>query len=839
MGIGASAGGLKALEALFEHLSSSTGLTFVVVQHLSPDFKSVLNEILARHTTLPVVQAEHQMPLVGDTIFLIPPNRNIAIVDGQFVVTKMDRSAIQRPIDLFFQSLAHGYGRHSVGVILSGTGTDGVAGLRSIHEAGGLTIVQTPDSAQFDGMPANALATRCVNHVLPPAEIATALKQFGATGEVPPTTQPLTSEELSGIRLVFSLLSERHGINFSDYKETTVARRLERRIQARDCKSVREYAEVLRDDIVEIDALYHDLLIGVTKFFRDAEAFFALQTRINKVVRRLGPDEELRIWVAGCATGEEAYTIAMLAREAFDRQSEEARMKILATDVHQGALDKAASGKFSAESLEFVTPARQTRFFTPAESQQYRVTQDLRRHIVFARHNVVEDPPFTKIHIVSCRNMLIYLQARAQQSAIAAFHFALEPDGIMMLGSSETPGKLEGEFETLEPTWRIYRKLRSLPSLLSEHLPGSTLTNQPRGLQNGPRRMVNILNSDKPERLSFTGLLEAYDLLLEQYVSCGLLLDENRNVLHVFGDANRFLRSATGRFTGSIMRFLEGQARTTLGAALVRSVSQPDAKFVLRNVAIDVGDRVVDVDITVRSLVSELSKSFVWFVEFRDPLVATTVNEEEIRVTRPGDDYHAIESELAFTRESLSATIEELETSNEELQSTNEELIASNEELQSTNQELHSVNEELYSVNAENHRKITELQEVTEDIENLLSSTEIGTIFVDRALNIRRFTPAATRYFHLVDHDIGRALSNFNHNLNVPDLERRIIEVLDSGDTVSIKIETKKSETILLKIVPYVGGSTRKGAIINIIDLAAIMGSDDTPIVSPDSEPAE
>lgn len=814
VGIGASAGGLKSIEELIAQLPDDTGLSFVIVQHLSPNFKSLMDEILARQTAMPVVYAADGMRLEPNIIYLISPRKTLTVNNGCFVLTDSDLEQPQRPIDALLRSIAAGFGKRCIGVILSGTGTDGVAGIREIHDAGGLTLVESPESAQFDGMPLNAIATECVHMVLPPAEIANVLmKHADSPMEVLPE---VAEEQVSGISLIFKLLCNRHGIDFADYKATTVARRIERRLTATQSTDMTTYAERLRDDPKEIDELYHDLLIGVTKFFRDSEAFFALQTQINQIVRQTDPEQEIRIWVAGCATGEEAYTVAMIAVEAFDRVRRPPFLKILATDVHQGALDKAARGIYPAESLEFVSADRQARFFTPVENNRYRISADARRHLVFARHNILDDPPFTRINVITCRNMLIYFQPKAQASAIASFHFALEENGVMMLGTSESPGRLEAEFDTIDSTWRIYRKLRSLPNLIS------ATRGAPDSVSPGPRKLVNILNRDRPEQLSFTGLLEAYDLLLGQYVDCGLLLDHNRNVLHVFGDACSLLQSGTGRYTGNILRLLDGEARTAIGAALVRSQKDPDTRFELREVPFDLGGETRRVDVTVRTLTSNVTQSHIWFVEFNAPTRPEVTEGETVTITQSGDTYEALQSELAYTKESLSATIEELETSNEELQSTNEELIASNEELQSTNQELHSVNEELYSVNTENHRKITELQEVTEDIENLLSSTDVGSIFVDEHLRIRKFTEAATRYFRLVGHDIGRPLTNFTHTLKEPGLISLVEQVLEQQNRVVRKLDTTHGETVLLKILPYRKGVKYSGAIINLIDLASI-----------------
>lgn len=820
VGIGASAGGLKALEPLFQNLPSNTGLTFIVVQHLSPEFKSLMDEILARHTRMPVINAEDEMSIMADSVYLIPPQKNIAVDNGRLVVTDSDRDQLQRPVDVLLKSIARGFGNRAVGVILSGTGSDGSAGIKDVFEAGGMTIVQTPGSCQFDGMPVNAIATECIHTVLPPAEIAQLLVEHA----LDPTKRPdaddaVPQENVSGIKLVFSLLCDRYGIDFGDYKPTTVARRIERRIQASQSKSMEEFAIMLRSDATEVDLLYHDLLIGVTKFFRDSEAFHSLQAQLNRVVARLPEGSELRVWSAACATGEEPYTLAMIGIEAFERLGRAVNLKVLATDVHQGALDKAARGVYSASSMEFVSSERQAKFFTPIGKSEFRVHPELRRHIIFARHNVLQDPPFTKIHLVTCRNMLIYLEAKAQAAAIGSFHFAMEPNGMMMLGASETPGRLADEFEAIDQTWRIYRKLRSLPHLMT---PGGEFTN---AIERGPRRLVNILNRDKPEQLSFTGLLEAYDLLLAEFVDCGLLLDDNRNVLHVFGNAYRFLQSSTGRFTGNIMRLLEGDIRTAIGAALVRSANEFEKVFRLCNLSFPSGgdDKI---DVSIRALKNKSVKGFVWFIEFTSAVAATKAEVVKVETIDSGEDYFAIQSELTFTKESLSATIEELETSNEELQATNEELIASNEELQSTNEELHSVNEELYSVNSENQRKIFEQNVLSEDVENLLRSTDIGTVFVDPDMCIRKFTRAATKYFNLVEHDVGRPLPNFTHSLQCDNLIGLLQKVMDTETVFVTELKDKTGADIILKILPYKSATSRSGAILNIVNVAMFTQTD-------------
>ena len=820
VGIGASAGGLKSLERLFRSLSQGTASSFIVVQHISPDATSSMNEILSRYTMMNVVTVKQGMELEPDTIYLIPPAKEIRLSGQAFEVSVLDREQISRPVDTFFHSLAGSYGARAIGVVLSGTGSDGAEGSKAIHQAGGSTIVESLDTAQFDGMPRNALATECIDMVMSPEEIALWLgKQF-----IDPDTRPepigeIGKAELTGVSLIFSLLAARHEIEFSFYKPATVARRIERRRLMSRRTSILDYAEFVKDNVEELDFLYHDLLIGVTKFFRDTEAFSRLEQLLNERIKAFPEGDELRVWTAGCATGEEPYSIAMICHEAFELAGKEPRFKIFATDAHGGSLETASRGVYKSSSMEYVGNDRQQKFFIQDSEDQFRVGTELRRHLVFARHNVVQDPPFTRMDLVTCRNLLIYLQTKAQVQAITSFHFSLKLDGIMMLGSSESPGRLSDEFMVVDDNWKLYRKLRNLPGVAK---PGVDLQ---RSVAARPRRLVNLLNNDQPETLSFTGLLEGYDLILKEFVSSGIMLDDRRNVLHVFGDANRYLSSSSGRFTGSIMGFLTGDSKTAIAAALIRASSEVGKKIVVEGLKIPLNNGEEDVvDVRVKAIPGHSSGSFIWFVSFEpnsnhEPTEKDLADLEEIKVTLASDAYTAMESELLHTKESLSATIEEVETSNEELQAANEQLIAANEELQSTNQELHSVNEELYSVNAENQRKIEALEEMTDDVDNLLASTDIGTIFLDSDLQVRKFTRAAAHYIKLQPHDIGRDITDFATHVTSPKLYEKIAEVIAGGEPYSENVSTKSGANVLVRVMPYMSGIKVKGAIVNFIEL--------------------
>ncbi|MFK7769602.1 MAG: chemotaxis protein CheB [Mariniblastus sp.] len=819
VGVGASAGGIRSIEKLLRPITPHSEAAFVIIQHMSPDADSCMVEILTRYTSMGVVLIEQQMSLEPNTIYLIPPAKEVRLNGHTFEVSALEREQIARPIDTFFRSLAESFGEKAIGMVLSGTGSDGSDGIEMIHRMGGTTIVESIESAQFDGMPRNAIATDCIDLVMLAEEIGEWLNhRFENPVEILGQTGGLASDELTGVQLIFSLLAARHEIDFSLYKTGTVARRIERRQNFQGQNSILDYADFVRGNKEELEALYHDLLIGVTRFFRDSDAFSRLQKELADKIQGLPEGKEFRVWVVGCATGEEAYSIAMLCHEAFTFAGKEPQFKIFATDAHGGSLDHASKGIFQAESLEFVSLDRQQKFFVREPAGVYRVGTDLRKHLVFARHNVIYDPPFTKMDLVTCRNLLIYLQPEAQGKAIASFHFALNRQGIMFMGPSESPGKLLDEFEVIDEAWKIYGKLRDLPT------PHRGLSNQQNLQMARPRRLVNLLSSGRPEAMSFTGLVESYDLILREFVDSGLLLDENKNVLHVFGDANKYLKSSSGRFTGNVMGFLDGESKIAITAALLRAKEDIGQQVVLEDLELPCGeDEVETVDVFVKAIEGHSTNPFIWFVAFLAKSDSSAgragAEDDTIKVNLSSDAYAAMEAELLYTKENLSTTIDAVETSNEKLQSANEQLLAANEELQSTNEELHSVNEELFSVNAENQRKITELEEVTDDVNNLLANTDIGIIFLDAEMNVRKFTLAAVNYVKLLPSDIGRSITDLAIRVRTPKFYEKISNVIETGEPYAKFEMTNSNVRVLVRVMPYWSHGLIKGAILNFIDM--------------------
>ena len=790
VGIGASAGGLESLEQLFATLPHNTGMAFVVVQHLSPDFRSLMGELLARHSEMPVHVAEDGMPVEPDHVYVMPPGKDMIIRNRRLTLTDKEPHTFSLPIDAFFRSLAQDVGAQAIAVVLSGSGSDGSRGIVDVHAAGGLVVAESSHSAKFDGMPLSAAATNIVDHILTPKDIARLLCGL------PPSEQPATAvmSEDPTLDGVLRLLRDTFGIDFSLYKMTTVGRRIQRRIDILHIDSLQSYAEHLHDDPDELNKLYQDLLIGVTQFFRDPDAFALLEHEvIEKLIEKAKPDEELRVWVAGCATGEEAYSIAMLFVEAYQRSGRTPRVKILATDVHQRSLDFASVGIYGEEQLANVSAQRLAQFFV-RRSTGYQISPELRQLIVFARHNLTKDAPFTKMHLISCRNMLIYLQPQAQRTVLSLFHFGLCPQGYLFLGASETPGALAEEFTILHDHWKLYRKRRDVQLLANVQLPM---------LHDSSRKPTVMLQAPRM-RGPDPQILATYDQLLDQFMPPGFLLDEEHVLVDCFAGAEKMLRLRRRRPTTAILELLEDDLRTVVSGAIQRAekdksvVSYPGVRVMTEQ-----GE--IRCTVTAQPLMHPRTAARNILVTFRDmtPSKADTTEVQLPLADVSRERMSTLESELAYTRETLQATIEELETSNEEMQATNEELVASNEELQSTNEELHSVNEELYTVNAEYQQKILELKELNADMSHLLEGTDVGTVFLDRELRIRRFTSRIASVFRFQSHDVGRQIVDFSHNIVRPKLMEEIHAVRHTGAVVEDEVRDRAGTPYFLRILPY------------------------------------
>jgi two-component system CheB/CheR fusion protein len=820
-GVGASAGGLEALESFFDHAPVDSGVAYVVIQHLSPDFKSLMDELLSRHTRIKIKRVEDGMEVEGDCIYLIPPKKEMIISGGRLLLTDKDpEQQLSMPIDTFFRSLAQDCGPCGVGIILSGTGSDGSRGIVAIHEAGGLVIAQDADTAKFDGMPRSALETGVLDLVLSPQKMPEALARYVKRHSPGDAEEAAEQDAADGMQTIFKLLRDEYGIDFSNYKPATVERRVERRLLITQQPDFASYVRQLSEDRSELNLLYKDLLIGVTKFFRDPEAFGVLEREVLRpMVLRAKENDELRFWIAGCATGEEAYSLAILLHEATATLRYPVSVKIFATDVHRSSLETAGLGVYSADAVAQVSPGRLQRYFQQ-QGDRYHVATELRKMIVFAPHNVLRDAPFTRLHMVMCRNLLIYFQPAAQRKVIGLFHFGVKAGGIVVLGPSETPGELNDEFEPINAHWRVYRKRRDVrlpPDLRVPHAAGVPLARLPIGGRPNQQAIAN------PQ------LMRVYDTLLDEFMPAGFILNERREVLHSFGGASRFMRFRDGRPTADVLELVENDLKLALAGALHRaSTSAEPVKYTGVRVKLESGEQ--EIDLTVRRIAGregEERHMLVLLETATRPQILTSPSEtyEAGQVSR--EQLSSLEAELQYTRENLQATLEEMETSNEELQATNEELIASNEELQSTNEELHSVNEELYTVNAEYQRKIIELTEMTDDLNNLFENLEEGVAFLDREMCIRKFTPQMARVFQLMPQDIGRRIDTFAHNIAYDGLIDDIRKALVDHKNVEREVTDRNGKDYLLRIAPYRTRVRVDGVVLKLLDVSTLKASED------------
>lgn len=828
VGIGASAGGLQSLERFFDNMPPDSGLAFVLVQHLSPDFKSLMDELLSRHTAMALYRVEEGMPLDANSVYLIPPKKNLVISKDVFQLTDQDLSRGHPPnfpIDMFLRSLAENLREQAICVILSGSGSDGTRGIRAVHEVGGVVLVEDPETAQLDGMPRSAIATGMADYVLPAGELARVIYDYAkkAPGEL---TKTQDKPDLIGevaLEEITSIVSCDQQIDFSHYRRSTLGRRIERRRIIAGCDTVDAYIRLLQESQDERAALRDDLLIRVTSFFRDPEAWAQLEkTVMPRLVAQTDESSGLRIWVTACSTGEEAYSLAMLALEALEAARKSADVKIFATDIDGAALQKAASGVYSENIIQDVSAQRVRRFFKK-EGQSYHVTRQLRDMMIFAQHNLTRNAPFTRMHLVTCRNTLIYVKPELQNHVLSMLHFALQPQGILFLGSAETVGDLEEEFATIHQKWKIFEKTRDVRLPLSRREPLSV-----RGLY-APAVTPPQPRVRREEALAS----EAFGAFLSGDHAICLLVTPSHELLQVFGDPRRLLHVPEGKATGEVTKMVPRELALPLNTALHKA-RRDEAPVTYRGVEIkqDGQSRYVDLRVTHHPS-SHVSPEF-FMILLQDapassirPATAVQFDADSQSAQRITD----LEQDLQQTKENLQATIEELETTNEEQQATNQEMLASNEELQSTNEELQSVNEELYTVNAEYQNKIQQLTDLNNDMDNLLQSTEIGTVFLDQELCIRKFTPAATNVINLVEHDVGRPIDHISYGINIDqqDLFRQVKGVLETDSHVESEVESRTGAALLMRIDPYHDETGQTdGVVLTFVDITERKRAEET-----------
>ncbi|MGB4358814.1 MAG: chemotaxis protein CheB [Rhodoferax sp.] len=832
VGIGASAGGLTALEQFLSHVPPQSGLAIVVVQHRDPHSEGMLVELLQRHTPMPVVQALDQMAVEPDHVYVIPPGRDLSLMHGVLhLFEPTEARGLRQPIDFFFRSLADDRQHNSIGVILSGMGSDGTIGLRAIRQAGGASFAQTPASAQFDSMPRSAIDADVVDAVAPadelPAKVIAFVKRIRLVGDVQAQIEAeFQRTAASFLDKILVLLRTHTGHDFSAYKKNTIMRRVERRMGLHQLHRIDDYLRYVRENPKEIELLLGELLIGVTSFFRDAEVWAQLKREVLPALCASHPDgAQLRAWIPGCSSGEEAYSLAMLFRESLDEVKATQRYKLLifASDLDKAAIARARAGVYPESIVGDVSEARLKRFFVP-EAPGYRVSNEIREMVIFAEQNVIVDPPFTRIDLLSCRNLLIYLEAGLQGKLLQLFHYSLSPGGFLLLGSSESVGPASSLFTGLPGRSRIYRRLDVPTPALPPGMPAAFSHAGSRAAATAPLGQgVSVMAPD------LQMLVE--QLVLANFAPAALLVSAKGEMLYVSGKTGKYLEPAAGKPKLNLFAMAREGLKQALSEAFYRAVRENKAAT-LKRVRIDSTRPAHYVDVVVQPLNEPVALSGTVLIVFRDVASPSARRPRLAAAEAVAGEGQRIEDalqELQHAREDARSTREEMQTSQEELKSTNEELQSTNEELQSTNEELttskeemQSMNEELQTINNELRLKVAEISRASNDMRNLLDSTEIAILFLDETLHVRRFTPSTTRIFKLIPGDAGRCITDIVCDLNYPGLAADAREVLRTLVFKEADVPATGARWFRVRIMPYRTQDNRiDGLVITFADISA------------------
>ncbi|WP_308621831.1 CheR family methyltransferase [Massilia sp. Se16.2.3] len=832
VGIGASAGGLPALVQLFENMPAVNDMAFVVILHLSPRHPSSAAAILQRATRMPVIQVSSRVHIERGHVYVIAPNQQMSMMDGLLVVDQLDRPRGKHiAIDMFFRTLAEVHRERAVAIVLSGTGADGAVGLARVKEQGGVTIVQAPIDAEHEGMPAAAILTGAVDFVLPVIEMPQRLIDLWNNArsiELPPvddgdaplalTTSPVdTADAEHALRDILAGLLNNTGHDFRHYKRATVLRRVERRMQVRGMRTLPEYRDLLASDAAEHKALLADMLIGVTNFFRDREAFEAVEREIiPELFKDKGPSDEVRVWTAACATGEEAYSLAMLLADQAAQSDHPPSYQVFASDIDDRAIASARSGSFSSAIITDVAPARLRQYFTK-EEDRYRIRKSLRDHILFASHNLLRDPPFSRLDLISCRNLLIYLNREVQTRVLQIFHFALKPGGYLFLGSSESAESVSEYFVPVDKKNRIYRARGGM----------RTVSYQPSSSAAAGARPVETVRSKTTGKRQYS-YAELHQRALAQCAPPSAIVDAEGNIVHMSEQAGQFLRLAGGEPSRSLLTLVLPELRLELRSAMYQA-SQNGNNVDCRPIELHEKPELGTVAMTVRPFRDEEADTDFLLVLFKraEPAaertaVSTTYGSHDVVLSQ-------LEAELQRKREQLQETIEnseisteELRASNEELQAINEELRSATEELETSKEELQSVNEELVTVNYELKVKVEETGKANDDLNNLIASTDIATIFVDSGLRIKRFTPRAADLFSIISTDIGRSLLDLTHRLDYDRLAEDVSATFETLRLVEREVRSTEGRCYIVRLLPYRTNEDRiEGAVMTFFDITA------------------
>jgi len=802
VGIGASAGGLEALEQFLGHVPAGSGLAFVIVQHLDPTHKGVMPELLQRATGMRVTQVKDRTRVQPDCVYVIPPNKDMSILHGVLhLLAPAAPRGLRLPIDFFLRSLALDQQAHSIGVILSGMGSDGTLGLRAIKEKAGIVLVQEPTTAKFDGMPRSAIDAGLADIVALVDELPGKILAY--LQHTPLIARPevaLEDKTQSALEKVVILLRAHTGNDFSLYKRNTLQRRIERRMGIHQIHKLAAYVRYLQENTQELDLLFKELLIGVTNFFRDPAVWEQLRTQaIPTLLAGRSPSHMLRAWVPGCSTGEEAYSLAMVFKESVAQAKPKGNyaLQIFATDLDRDAIDKARQGVFPANIAADVSPERLSRFFAK-EDRSYRVCKEIREMVIFAPQNLIMDPPFTKLDLLSCRNLLIYLTTEVQKKLMPLFHYSLSPGGILLLGSAETIGSGTDLFAPLSGKARIFRRKESPPEPIE--FPPSFSARPPGGAAARP--------APKPPA-SLQSLAE--QLVLQRYAPPAVLANDKGDILYISGRTGKYLEPAAGKANWNLFAMAREGLRYELADAFQKALRQKEI-VALHGLKVETNGSAQGVAVTVQRLEEPGPLQGLVMIVFTDvaaPLTAPAAGRSpkpparSARLAESEQELLQVRAEARVTQEEMQSSQEEVRSANEEMQSTNEELQSTNEELTTSKEEMQSLNEELQTVNTELQAKVDELSRASNDMKNLLNSTDIATLFLDNDLNVRRFTPQATKIIKLIPADAGRPITDLASDLNYPDLADDAREILRTLTSAEKPVSARDGRWFTVRIMPY------------------------------------
>ncbi|MGD0553069.1 MAG: CheR family methyltransferase [Sedimentisphaerales bacterium] len=811
VGIGASAGGLEALDGFFRHMPSNSGMAFVVIQHLAPQHISAMDSLLKRYTEMEVLNIEDGIKVKPNHIYLNPPDKHVVIMNGKLCLMEpKEPHGVRMPINYFLRSLAEDKGETAICIILSGTGSDGTLGLKEVKGKGGLALAQDERQAKFDGMPRNAIDTGLVDFVLPVESMGVELMKYSQHPYVGGKQVRTDKKQLGDyMRKIFFMIRSKTGHDFSNYKQSTILRRTERRMALNHIDQISDYVRYLEQKPDEIIALYKDMLITVTSFFRDAEAFEILSRKVLPELLKSKQDgESVRIWVAGCGTGEEAYSMAILLAEAIMNLKKRLEIQIFATDLDSEGIELARAGLYPESIATDVSAERLQRFFVK-EDAGFKMKKQIREMVVFAAHDLARDPPFSKLDMVSCRNVLIYMDALLQRKILRLFDYTLNPEGVLFLGTSETVGGLTERFEPIDAKWRIFRHKGTVPRTHMVH-PLAVFDNF-KGEGQGTR------GADIRKLAERT--------ILQSYAPPCVLVDNKYNIVYFNGKTEMFLSPPVGEPTFNVLKMAHDELRYKLSTMLHKAGTQKKT-IVCEGVKIKHTGGLLTINLIVRPITEPAAMSGLLMVVFESKKPMDKLSRRKEKKTVVSNDVEpreeALEQELQSTKECLQTTIEEMETSNEELQSTNEELQSTNEELDTSREELQSTNEELQTMNSELQEKVEELSNTNNDLSNLLGSTDIGTLFLDNDLRIKRFTPATRSFFKIIDSDAGRPISDIVHNLAYDGFLEDIKQVIDKLGRIERELQTREGGAYIMRILPYrTAENAVDGVVVTFIDITA------------------